>query len=173
MRAELHPSEPVYIDDDHCVRALGDVIVTFTKAPPSAIYLAAWAAEADRIVRHRGSLVVCTVISRVAPAPSEEAKAEIRKVMTRHKDKVRGVSYVVEGTGFAAAAVRSALTLISLVARYPYPQKIFSTVSEGSRWIAGLDGGNASERATVSERELDALIESMRVEHERQPAKAG
>src|SRR5690606_32097980 len=125
----------VYIDDEHCVRTLGDVIVTFTRAPPSAVYLQAWAAEADRVVHQCGGLVVYTVIDRSASAPSEEAKAEIRKVMTRHDDKVRGVAYVVEGTGFAAAATRAALTLISLVARYSYPQKTFATVSEGSRWV--------------------------------------
>ncbi len=173
MPIELSPQKPVYIDDDHCVRTLGDVIVTFTKAPPSSVYLETWATEADRVVRQCGSLVVYTVISRLAPAPSEEAKAEIRKVMTRHDGKVRGVAYVVEGSGFAAAAMRSALTLIGFVARYSYPQKTVASVAEGSRWVAGLPGGDATGAGLVSKEKLDALVESMRREHERLCAESG
>ncbi len=164
-------TDPVFIDDEHCVRTLGDVIVTLTKAPPSATYLRAWAAEADRVVRQFGSLAVYTVISGVAPAPSEEAKAEIRRVMTRHASQVCGVAYVVEGTGFSAAAMRSALTLISLVARYPYPQKTFAKIGDASHWISALNRDAGATSALPTAHQLDALVETMRAEHARLSAK--
>jgi len=170
---ESFSSKPIFIDEEHCVRSLNNVIVTFTKAPPSPSYLRAWAAEADAIVGRCGDLVAYTVISRVAAAPSEEAKAEIRKVMTRHEARIQGVAYAVEGAGFSAAAMRSALTLISLVARYPYPQKIFSTVSESSTWIAGLGRADGAKGPSITAPQLDALVGSMRAEHERRSAKAG
>ena len=44
MPTALNPPDPVYIDEDHCIRTLGDVIVTYTEAPPSAVYLEAWVA---------------------------------------------------------------------------------------------------------------------------------
>jgi hypothetical protein len=43
---------------------------------------------------------------------------------------------VVEGTGFRAAAVRSALTLIEMALRPPYAMKIFSDASSGARWLS-------------------------------------
>jgi hypothetical protein len=42
---------------------------------------------------------------------------------------------VIEGEGFGAAALRSAISLMSLAARYPYPQKVFKRVSDATAWI--------------------------------------
>ncbi len=173
MSGELHLSKSVFSDDEHCMRTVGNVIVTYTRAPPSPAYLDAWAEEAAKVVRECGDFVVYTVISSSAAAPSEEAKSEIRKVMTRYKERIRGVAYAVEGTGFAAAAMRSALALISLVARYPYPQKIFSTAGEASAWIAGLSPLRGSKAVAVAGSQLDTAVEAMRAELERRCAKAG
>jgi hypothetical protein len=76
-----------------------------------------------------------TIIHSGARAPSETSKKAIRSTISRHCNHIHSFAYVVEGRGFGAAAMRSALSLISLAARYPFPQKVFATVAEGQDWI--------------------------------------
>ena len=42
---------------------------------------------------------------------------------------------VHEGTGFRAAAVRSVVTGLAMMANLPYPHKVFATVDDAGRWL--------------------------------------
>jgi hypothetical protein len=43
--------------------------------------------------------------------------------------------WLVEGTGFRAAAVRAALTGLQLVSKSPYPTRVCASVREALSWI--------------------------------------
>lgn len=67
---------------------------------------------------------------------------------------------MIEGEGFGAAALRSAMSLMSLAARYPYPQKVFKSVGDAAAWILRRSGGESADGATVAN--ILALVELMR-----------
>jgi len=46
------------------------------------------------------------------------------------------IAVVVEGKGFVAAAKRSAVSMIALLARFPFPMRIFGEVIDASSWLA-------------------------------------
>jgi hypothetical protein len=103
---------------------------------PHPAYLAAWAAATDRLVARGGlPLSVITIIDSNVRAPSEPSKAAIRATISRHSRNIHAFAYVVEGRGFGAAAMRSAISLISLAARYPFPQRVFSRIEDAAPWV--------------------------------------
>ncbi len=126
----------IYADGQHCIGIQGNVILTYSTEVPHPKYLAAWAAATDRLVASEGPLIsVITIIDSDVRAPSEPSKAAIRATIGRHRQNIHAFAYVVEGHGFAAAAMRSALSLISLAARYPFPQKVFASIEDAAPWV--------------------------------------
>jgi len=51
---------------------------------------------------------------------------------------VVATAYVIEGTGFFAAAVRGVIATTRLVLRPPFPMQPFARVDDAARWIAPL-----------------------------------
>jgi hypothetical protein len=126
----------VYADGQHCIGVHSKVILTYSTDVPHPAYLAAWAVATDRLITRDGPpLSVITIIDSNVRAPSEPSKAAIRATISRHSPNIHALAYVVEGSGFAAAAMRSALSLISLAARYSFPQKVFSSIEDAAQWV--------------------------------------
>ncbi|MEY4550418.1 MAG: hypothetical protein RL685_6613 [Pseudomonadota bacterium] len=140
-----------YFDSEHGIAISGNIVISLSMQPPNAGYLAAWTQAMDQLVSDvPGPICVLNVIDAGARAPDEAAKAAIRRTVQRHAARVGAVVYVVEGRGFAAAAMRSALSLLSLVARYPFPQKVFPTVASSGAWITETMGATAANGPTPS-----------------------
>jgi hypothetical protein len=147
----------VYSDKDHCVSLYGNVILSFSLQPPNPHYLRAWTAAMDRLVASSVEpIAVVTIIDSQARPPDEASKNAIRACLSKHATHTCAFVYVVEGKGFAAAAMRSVLSLISMAARYPFPQKAFSTPQDAAAWVvqrtpATLASANISEMVSVIE----------------------
>jgi hypothetical protein len=126
----------LHLDQDHCLCAYGATVLSFSLQPPNPRYLAAWTKAVDDLVKQTsGPIAVLIVIDSAARPPDETSKKEIRKTTTRHGQSIGAFAYVIEGEGFGAAAVRSAVSLISLAARYPFPQKVFRNAGEAAAWM--------------------------------------
>jgi len=129
--------KPVYSDEHHCIAVAGSCIVTYSTQPPNARYFIAWNATVARLEEQQlGLLSVVTIIDSNAPIPDEAARTLMRSTMNRYAHSVERFAYVVEGRGFAAAAMRSAISLVSLAARTPYRQKVFASVEEAGVWLS-------------------------------------
>jgi hypothetical protein len=151
----------VYSDAHHCVSVCANVILTYSIQPPNAAYLDAWTKATNRLLeRSDQSISVITVIDSGTKAPDEVSKRAIRNAITKHCDHIKGFAYVVEGRGFGAAAMRSALSLINLAARYPFPQKVFATVQEAAIWI--VHRTPTPEGVELTPEKLVAVAETMR-----------
>jgi hypothetical protein len=125
----------VYSDEDHCIDVVGNVILTYSAQAPNPTYLEAWTRTMDTLVRRTSApIAVITVISPLARAPNEPSKKAIRATIGAHRGNIGAFAYVVEGHGFGVAAMRSALSLISLAARYPFPQKVFANMRDAAPW---------------------------------------
>jgi len=151
----------IYSDSDHCVSLLGNVIISFSLQPPNPSYLKAWTKAMDHLVESTsGPIAIATIIDSRSRPPDETSKRAIRATVSKHAARTCAFVYVVEGQGFAAAAMRSALSLISLTARYPFPQKVFANVPAGTAWLFQRMESVAVTSATS--REIGSTVETMR-----------
>ena len=64
---------------------------------------------------------------------------DVRLALADYLSGCRGkmvLSAVVhEGSGFRAAAVRSVVTGLAMMANLPYPHKVFANVDDAARWL--------------------------------------
>jgi hypothetical protein len=135
-KAATKRQDLIYSDQDHCVSVYGNVILSFSLQPPNPRYLRAWSAAMDRLVASSlGPVAVVTIIDSQAKPPDEASKNAIRACLTKHGQRTLAFVCVVEGNGFAAAAMRSVLSLISMTARYPFPQKAFANPQDAVSWV--------------------------------------
>jgi hypothetical protein len=115
----------------------------------------------DRLAQHSSEPIsVLTVIDGASRVPDDAAKAEIRNTVVRHQKQMCALAYVIEGQGFGAAAMRSAISFISLLARYPFPQKTFANIAAATAWtMQQMPTGAAKD---ISAAELISVLEAMR-----------
>jgi hypothetical protein len=153
MSSRQPPAGNVYADEHHSIAVSGNVILSYSKQPPNPRYLAAWDRTASRLAT-QGTIFAFTIIDGNSPTPDEPARQAIRQAIGRHEKQLSALAYVVEGRGFGAAAVRSALSLISLAARYPFPQRVFATAPEAAAWLAAARGTTSNVPNLLSTVEL-------------------
>ncbi len=104
------------------VRALNDV-ASVLKAAASSRVLACGAVEAG------------------APMPPADIRAEMSRMMAHTWASIVVASALTfEGTGFQASAVRGVATGLALIARSPFPHKVFGSVSEAATWLVARAG---------------------------------
>jgi hypothetical protein len=151
----------LYSDAEHCIAAAGRAVISFSLQPPSQGYLKAWTAAMDRLARESSQPIsVIILIDSRASVPDDAAKAAIRETVLRHQKQIRAFAYVIEGQGFAAAAMRSAISFISLVARYRFPQKTFANIAGATAWT--MQQGPAGASQGTSAAEIISVLETMR-----------
>ncbi|MEI8258194.1 MAG: hypothetical protein WCJ30_21155 [Deltaproteobacteria bacterium] len=93
-----------------------------------------------------------------APMPPVAVRDEISKVMAQSWAGVIVASALsFEGTGFQASAVRGVATGLALIARSPFPHKVFGSASEAATWLVA----RASDTGTPAP-SLPALIDAMK-----------
>jgi hypothetical protein len=148
-----------YSDAHHSIALCGNVVLTYSSDMPNPSYLEAWTQATDRLMaRGTERIAVVTVIDSRARPPNDDSKKLIRSTIERHKDHIEAFAYVVEGRGFGAAAMRSALSLINLAARYPFRQKVFSNIEEGAQWLCA----NIKDPQTGGANTLIGVVQTMR-----------
>ena len=138
----------MYSDQEHCLSVCGNTVLSFSLRPPNPQFLKAWTGTVEQLGKRSDGLIsVMTVVAARCPPPDETSKAAIRDTVVRHGRGIGAFAYVIEGEGFGAAAVRSAVTMISLVARYPFPQKVFKDVRMACGWALALAPASEPEQA--------------------------
>jgi len=123
---------PVYADADQVIRRRGNVVLAVSMASPNAQSLKAMATAIEQL---DSQVLVMVVIASAARAPDGPTRDAIRQITVRLQHRIAAFVYVVEGEGFAAAAIRSAISFISMFARYSFPQRVMTTVEEGATWL--------------------------------------
>ncbi|MFW6051084.1 MAG: hypothetical protein ACODAU_07910 [Myxococcota bacterium] len=82
-----------------------------------------------------------TVVEEQVPLPSGPVRQGMANLMKDLAGDVVGSALVQEGDGFRASAVRSVAVGISLLARQPFPHKVFAAAHEASTFLSGALGG--------------------------------
>jgi hypothetical protein len=156
----------IYTDESHTMGAVANVIVSFSIAEPSRVYLDAWVQIAKQLIAAHGTSAALHLIDGSAKPPSDEIRAELnRMLVVLGKGRLVGIANVVEGTGFLAAAKRSALSMIALMARSPAPMRIFGDSLEGSIWLVSQLRSSKDTTSRLHARAIAAGAEAMRHAH--------
>lgn len=95
------------------------------------------------------------------PIPESEGRDLISKMMQAHDKSLLGWCIVIEGTGFRAAAARTAASTFRLLARASFPLKIASNVPEMAPWIVtrlSIGAPVAADEFRKAMDELDARV---------------
>lgn len=104
-------------------------------------------------------IVLLTVVTPEATPPDTAARAVFAQGMRDVGPKVRGSAYFVPIDGFKGAAVRGAVTGISLLAREPFPTRVFARLTEASAWLSQRVESDLAAAAFGGE--LEAAVASL------------
>ena len=163
LSAKVHLDEPAYRDKEHVISVYETAVLSYSSNAPNPRYLEAWARIVERVAEEfQGGLLALIIIDGRAPPPDDASKTAIRNVVVGHANQIDAFAYVVEGEGFRTAAIRSGLSLISLAARYPFPQKVFGRLEEAVPWMLSRPPRKQSSRRPLDQAELLGLATSLR-----------
>jgi hypothetical protein len=76
--------------------------------------------------RHPQGIGLLTIVSEKAPMPASPVRKEVADFLTQGSAYIKCSVVLMEGTGFRAAAVRSVVTGLTLLAKQTYPHRVCS-----------------------------------------------
>lgn len=119
--------------------AIGPLAITvFERSPSHDEGLEAMRVLSEVAASHEKLKLLC-VIAEGCGVPDASLRDLLTREVKRVQKQIGAVANVVEGEGFAAAALRSAVTGMTLVLRPAYPVKTYATVDEAALFL-GRDG---------------------------------
>jgi len=152
---ELH-----YADDAMGVCTVGSSFVNVLRKPATMAMI-------DEIRRHvarhhRRCNGVVIAMSVLEPGAAQSVPREVRDNSARLTTEYSSLAAatVIEGSGFRAAATRTAVTTMFLFARPPYPYKVFGNLSEGASWV--IETAERTAPLAVTSQDLLRAVETAR-----------
>lgn len=129
----------LYAGEDHVAGLVGPSLVLIARREPDESIVQEAPRWIDQMLAsQRQKKGVCLVVVQAsAPPPSEAARPRIDRVHAEYGRGVVAGAMVIEGSGFVAASIRSALSLMMLRSKYGYPLKTFATVGDGAAYVCG------------------------------------
>jgi hypothetical protein len=97
-----------------------------------AILARSFAEYAKNRVRDTAML---TIIERHARMPSPGSREPLAQYLKDAGSNVLISGVAFEGDGFLAAGIRGVVVGLTMLAKQPYPHRVFRDVAEASRWI--------------------------------------
>lgn len=147
------------LEHDYCIATWAGIFILIWRNETTMDGVRALNERWDDFIRtHPSGAGVITIVEPDAPFPEAHVREALANFMRRSSSSMKSSAVVHEGTGFRAAAVRGVVTGLTLLARQPFPHRIFATVPDGCRWLAGSLRETAPELAY----DPDQLIEAIR-----------
>lgn len=84
----------------------------------------------------RQGIGLLTIVEAKASLPGSQERSRLAQMLANHSESIKASALVFEGEGFGAAAVRSVVVGLNLLARQPYPHKVFATIETAAGWMA-------------------------------------
>ena len=103
----------------------------------------------EQLLRFPSGIYLLTVVEQDATMPGYEAREAVAVFMRAGAERIRMSAVVHEGAGFRAAAVRSVVTGFTMLAKVPYPHRIFATVEQGAKWLGTTKYRDVDEEYSV------------------------
>lgn len=77
-------------------------------------------------------------VSGTARPPSGEDRRRATEAFNACAPRLAGVALVVDATGFSGALLRSALTMVFMIARKGFAARIFENITDATDWLGPL-----------------------------------
>ena len=144
-----------HADSKDAVGVLGNLLVLASSSGPyrpffeRALEIARRAAE-----ENPGDMAMIIVIDDFAAPPDGDSRKAIQTFYRELAPFNRYVVHVVEGIGFAAAAKRAFISLLTMSERYGFPARVVGTIEEsvpllrqalGKSWVRQIDAQSIQE----------------------------
>jgi len=113
-----------------------DALVLVWRGPTDLAHAQAATDLLREITRLHDGVGVVVVVEPEAPPPDAGTRPIFAKAMRECGSRIAGAAYVIGTGGFMGAAVRGAITSLSLIAREPYPTRTFQSVASAACWLA-------------------------------------
>jgi hypothetical protein len=110
-------------------------------------------------------IALLTIVEEEAPMPASEPRESLAIFMRDAGDHIKASGVVFEGTGFRAAAVRSVVVGLTMLARQKYPHKVFAGLIEATAWME-RELSTAGLAQPFTAQEIDDAVASIRREIE-------
>lgn len=124
-----------YVDSTQCLAWYRNVQLILSLQPPNRTFMrriVEGLSALERSCRQRPASFL--IIRQDVKPPEEEARSYIRTELAR--SNMLAAAQVVEGSGFRGAAMRSALAMIQLAVRAPFPMRVFGDIPGACEWLA-------------------------------------
>lgn len=124
--------------DDWAVGASGRVLVTVWRSKVTASRVASVDRTIAEIVRGsggRGYAAISVIEPGITLTMEDDARKVSTDMQTRWASHLEASAYLVEGTSFAVAAVRTLTAGMQLLTRTKYPVKVFAAPRPLAEWV--------------------------------------
>lgn len=131
------PIRVAHVSPELVLGSYSNVHISIYRATPSVELLKLDQRHHEALAATVGSTVVCTVSAFGIKLPDSDARDLASELVRKNARFVRAAATLTEGDGFWASAARSAVTAVFLLARQPYPSRVFADVMECGAWLSG------------------------------------
>jgi hypothetical protein len=107
-----------------------------------------------QMARAQPSIAVLSVIGSDCTVPDAKVRNRLTSEVKNVQKQLIAAATVIEGSGFRAAALRGAVTGMTLFLRASYPAKTFATVRDAAGFLAGI--------APVDAKDITNAVEQLR-----------
>ncbi|MEO8877812.1 MAG: hypothetical protein ABI461_19620 [Polyangiaceae bacterium] len=137
--ATLEPAATLHLaTHDHILATWSNVVILVWRHETTLAGVhAGQQVLADHTRAHPNGVFLMTIVEFGAPMPTPEVRDALATLLASGANRILLSAVAHEGTGFRAAAVRSVVTGLAVLAKLPYPHKVFATVDEASAWFSG------------------------------------
>ena len=101
------------------------------------------------------SMGVVTIIEPTTPLIGNKEREVGDRLQRETAKHLVATAYVIEGSGFMAAAARGVLSTTQMLLRSAFPMKAFSNVDAAAKWIAPIVSASATPIAA------DAIVRAI------------
>jgi len=149
------------VTTDHAIGSLGSVVFYVWREVTRIEAIALVDAEVDIARLEPGPLAIFGVVEADAELPPADVRARLSEAL-RHFGELGGIASTLtfEGRGFRASAVRSVAAGLAVVARQPFPHRVFATISEAAGWLASAMA--AEQPTTITAQNIVTAIAALR-----------
>jgi len=104
--------------------------------------------EQELVDRCKDGIIVLTVLTDSSAATRAGEPEEASKLAKHFAPTTRAHAYVIEGTGFRAAALRAVIAGVNALFRPGHPTRVFDGADQAIRWLVPY--GQAIEEAALT-----------------------
>ena len=144
-------AELLYADATHAIGSVGNAFINIVRQPATLEMLRETRRQVQRHFRRCNEVSVA--VSVLEPGAAQSVPREVRDAgaALTAEFKSLAAATVIEGTGFRAAATRTAIAGMYFIAKPPFPHKVFGDLKEGAGWVIEMGSRTASLAVTTGD----------------------